>query len=49
MTKALSERVTVSLSPAERAKLRKRAERDQRTESWVVRRAVLAYLNGGTK
>lgn len=43
----LSEHMRFNLTPSERAKLTEHAEAEQRPVAWIVRRAVLAYLNGG--
>jgi predicted transcriptional regulator len=40
----LSERRTTSLSPTEAAALASLANREQRSESWLLRRAWLAYI-----
>lgn len=44
MTSPLSEQVKTNLAPDELTELRERAEYEQRSVAWIVRRAVLAYL-----
>lgn len=47
MSDQRSESVKTRLTRTERARLEQRATSEQRSVAWIIRRAVLAYLNGG--
>jgi predicted transcriptional regulator len=46
MSDPRSESVKTRLSKSERERLEQRATSEQRSVSWIIRKALLAYLNG---